>query len=253
MALVLATWRELERRTAINVRQLLSLPNQQQRVAEGAEPGAISRAFEAVLRALEERKESRTRWDSRFKDSAYRSLAVDCAPVVPKLWSSDSTAASISTVVSDTSWDTEGTAHLPLPKGLEGVIARLRECFKEAYRAASGGMKAGSGKAIAAGAASNWELFCATSTGSSDAAASSPLSAVSHAAATAVSSSRTTSKINKKGKQSSRPRETPQRTQQHQQQQQQQVVGLAPGGMGRWSSGKATKRGNGKGDRKGRR
>lgn len=203
MALLLATWRELERRTSATVQTLLLLPQQQQNRqqepratpslpgkrlgslspknacgaagkrnkfrgpstaggkiaaaggggAGGLEPAAIARAFDTVLRALEERKDSRLRWDSRFGDSTYRSLAADCAPVVPALWSEADRE-------DPTAWERDGC--VPLPKALGGVIFRLRECYTEVYRAASGGKTARSGKAIAAGAASNWELLRAS-------------------------------------------------------------------------------------------
>lgn len=169
MALVLATWRELERRTAatvqclLSVRQHLTSPSQLKRrntdvggvgpQAGEPDPGAIARAFDTVLRALEERRESRSRWDSRFADPAYRSLPSDCAPVVPGLWLRSETAGDVR------NWEGEG----PLPKELSGIILRLRECYTETYRAACGGKKADSAKAIAAGAASNWELFRAAS------------------------------------------------------------------------------------------
>ncbi|CAM9888726.1 unnamed protein product, partial [Hapterophycus canaliculatus] len=102
MALVLATWRELERRTASTVQSLMS------------------------LRDEEERRESRSRWGARDASGG-------------------------------------GGVGSPLPRSLVGVISRLRECYTVVYRAASGGKKAGSAKAIAAGAASNWELFRAAS------------------------------------------------------------------------------------------
>lgn len=153
MALVLATWRELERRTALTVQRLMSLGDEEgQGLAAAAEPSAIARAFETVLRVLEERRESRSRWASRFADPAYRSLPEDCAPVVPALWAS-----------ADGGEGKGGGAGSALPRSLAGVISRLRECYTAVYRAASGGKKAGSAKAIAAGAASNWELFRAGS------------------------------------------------------------------------------------------
>ncbi|CAM9326203.1 unnamed protein product, partial [Ectocarpus sp. 4 AP-2014] len=174
MALVLATWRELERRTSLTVQRLMFLrgqgggegvePGGGGRAAEAAvvEPAAIAKAFETVLRALEERRESRSRWSARFADPAYRSLAADLAPVVPALWPAE---GSRSGDVGE-----EGSPLL-LPQSLGGVVSRLRECYTVVYRAASGGKKAGSAKAIAAGAASNWELFRATSSSSGGAGA----------------------------------------------------------------------------------
>ncbi|CAM9874477.1 unnamed protein product, partial [Laminaria digitata] len=192
MALVLATWRELEGRTAATVQCLLALrerlsklkPSPSSRsvgeerggdVAPGArggvglEPAEISKAFDTVLRALEERRESRARWGSRFADPAYRSLPRDCRPVVPAaLWVGGENAAGGALAVAGEQaprrWDDEG----PLPQSLEGVMSRLRECYTESYRAACGGKKAGSAKAIAAGAASNWELYRAASSGGSN-------------------------------------------------------------------------------------
>lgn len=167
MALVLATWRELERRTALTVQRLMSLRDDEGLGLGGArasasaasasavaEPAAIARAFETVLRVLEERRESRSRWSSRFADPAYRSLPADCSPVVPALWPADGGGRGSGGV------DGAGS---PLPQSLAGVISRLRECYTAVYRTASGGKKAGSAKAIAAGAASNWELFRAGS------------------------------------------------------------------------------------------
>lgn len=152
MALVLATWRELERRTALTAQRLMALRDEGLGLVGGApaEPAAIARAFETVLRVLEERRESRSRWASRFADPAYRSLPEDCSPVVPALWPPDGSGGG-------------GRKGSPLPRSLAGVISRLRECYTVVYRAASGGKKAGSAKAIAAGAASNWELFRAGS------------------------------------------------------------------------------------------
>ncbi|CAM9413769.1 unnamed protein product [Ectocarpus fasciculatus] len=174
MALVLATWRELERRTALTVQRLMSLrgggggegvgPGAGGRAAAAAaaavaEPAAIAKAFETVLRALEERRESRSRWEARFADPAYRSLASDLAPVVPALWPAEGRNGG-------SDGGDEGSPLL-LPQSLGGVVSRLRECYTVVYRAASGGKKAGSAKAIAAGAASNWELFRAASSPSS--------------------------------------------------------------------------------------
>ncbi|CAN0002993.1 unnamed protein product, partial [Ectocarpus sp. 8 AP-2014] len=171
MALVLATWRELERRTALTVQRLMSLRGQgggegvgpsgggrAAAAAAAAEPAAIAKAFETVLRALEERRESRSRWGARFVDPAYRSLAADLAPVVPALWPAEGSSGG--------DVGEEGSPLL-LPQSLGGVVSRLRECYTVVYRAASGGKKAGSAKAIAAGAASNWELFRAASSSSS--------------------------------------------------------------------------------------
>lgn len=179
MALVLATWRELEGRTAATVLRLLALRERlpamksspsPRSVGEegngsvsgtgsgaGLEPAEISKAFETVLRALEERRESRARWGSRFADPAYRSLPQDCRPVVPAaLWAGGENARGASAVAgAPRRWDGDG----PLPQSLEEVMSRLRECYTELYRAACGGKKAGSAKAIAAGAASNWELY----------------------------------------------------------------------------------------------
>lgn len=163
MALVLATWRELERRTTLTVQHLMSLQGEGggQGVgptgggrAAAAEPAAIAKAFETVLRALEERRESRSRWGARFTDPAYRSLAADLAPVVPALWPAER---------SNGGDGGEQGSPLPLPRSLGGVVSRLRECYTVVYRVACGGKKAGSAKAIAAGAASNWELFRAAS------------------------------------------------------------------------------------------
>lgn len=167
MALVLATWRELERRTVLTVQRLMSLRDEEsQGLAGGAEPAAMARAFETVLRVLEERRESRSRWALRFADPAYRSLPEDCSPVVPALWpAADSGGGGKGKGGGD-----GGAGSAALPRSLAGVISRLRECYTAVYRAASGGKKAGSAKAIAAGAASNWELFRA---GSSAAASSS--------------------------------------------------------------------------------
>ncbi|CAM9769868.1 unnamed protein product [Ectocarpus sp. 6 AP-2014] len=123
MALVLATWRELERRTSLTVQRLMSLRGQ-----DGGE------------------------------DPAYRSLATDLAPVVPALWPAEGSGGG--------DVGEEGSTLL-LPQSLGGVVSRLRECYTVVYRAASGGKKAGSAKAIAAGAASNWELFRAASSSSS--------------------------------------------------------------------------------------
>lgn len=173
MALVLATWRELERRTALTVQGLMSLRDEEGFdhgdgvLARGAgirstggargaaEPAAIAKAFETVLRALEERRESRSRWGARFADLAYRSLSHDCSPVIPALWPAERGESGGG-----------GGEGLPLPRSLAAVISRLRECYTVVYRAASGGKKAGSAKAIAAGAASNWELFRAAASSS---------------------------------------------------------------------------------------
>lgn len=241
MALLLATWRELERRTSATVHTLLSLPQQQQQqqhqprampslsakglsdsaknaggavgernklrapnaagskvaassaavvTAGGPEPAAIARAFDTVLRVLEERKESRLRWDSRFGDSAYRSLAPDCAPAVPALWSE--------AAEDFMAWERDGC--LPLPKALEGVISRLRECYTEVYRSASGGKKAGSGKAIAAGAASNWELLRASSGFGSGSGSGSGLSPSPPPASSVVEALKTKKKTTQKQK-----------------------------------------------------
>lgn len=161
MALVLATWRELERRTALTMQRLMSLRGEGGQglaaAAAAVEPSAIARAFETVLRVLEERRESRSRWASRFADPAYRSLPEDCAPVMPALWPSGGGCEGEGGGGGD---DGAGSA---LPQALAGVISALRECYTAVYRAASGGKKAGSAKAIAAGAASNWELFRAGS------------------------------------------------------------------------------------------
>lgn len=189
MALVLATWRDLERRTATTVRRLLTLQQQEQQLPpssqsgvgkgkrkgsvgagvaeeEGVtvEPAQIARAFDTVLRALEERKESRSKWELRFADSVYRSLSPDCAPVVPALWVKNEGDAGghVPAANGAGGWEQRG-GEGPLPKLLSGVISRLRECYTEAYRVACGGKKAGSAKAIAAGAASNWEIFQAAS------------------------------------------------------------------------------------------
>lgn len=160
MALILATWRELERRTALVVGRLLSLEH------GGAkpEPTVVAKAFETVLRALEERRESRSRWISRFSDSVYRSLSPDCVPVVPMLWGHEH-ASSISRnsigALERQERDPEVRQGIieELPEDLSSVILRLRECYKKVFRAACGGEKASSAKAIASGAASNWELF----------------------------------------------------------------------------------------------
>ena len=186
MALVLATWRELEGRTAATVQRLLALGERlpvlksspsprsidEERggagvgagrgVGVGLEPAEISKAFDTVLRALEERRESRARWGARFSDPAYRSLPRDCRPVVPAaLWATGGENAGGASAVAGAprKWDGEG----PLPQSLEGVMSRLRECYTASYRAACCGKKAGSAKAIAAGAASNWELYRAAS------------------------------------------------------------------------------------------
>lgn len=155
MALVLATWRELERRTAATVQHLLSLRDAE---AGAVDPPAVARAFETMLRALEERRESRSRWTARFADSAYRSLPPDCSPVVPALWPGDGGGRG-----------GDGEDGSLLPRVLDGVVSRLRECYTAVYRASSGGKKACSAKALAAGAASNWELFRAASSSSSSA------------------------------------------------------------------------------------
>lgn len=160
MALMLATWRELERRTAVVVGHLLSLEH------GGAEPepAVVAKAFETVLRALEERRESRSRWISRFSNSVYRSLPPDCVPVVPMLWGREH-ASSISR---NSVGALEGEERDPevrqgiiegLPQDMASVILRLRECYKKVFRAACGGEKASSANAIASGAASNWEIF----------------------------------------------------------------------------------------------
>lgn len=163
MALVLATWRELERRTALTVQRLMSLRDEGLGVGgawpAAAEPAAIARAFETLLRVLEERRESRSRWSSRFADPAYRSLSADCLPVVPALWP----AAHGGEGSGGCGGGGDGAGSPLLPQSLAGSISRLRECYTVVYRAASGGTKAGSAKAIAAGAASNWELFRAGS------------------------------------------------------------------------------------------
>ena len=164
MALVLATWRELERRTAVAVGRLLSLKRPTSSSSgggseRGPESAAVAKAFDTVLRALEERRESRDKWASRFSDPAYRSLPSDCAPVVPDLWNRKHSDL----VREEEPCSEKGGAVAPLPEALAPVISRLRECYKEAFRAACGGKKASSAKAIASGAASNWELFRAAS------------------------------------------------------------------------------------------
>lgn len=168
MALVVATWRELERRTAEAVKRLLSLQDRTPSTfsshsngggvgrGRALEPAMVSKIFETVLRALEERRESRSRWATRFRDSAYRSLSTDCAPAVPALWADASAGPP--------RWEPgeDVRAFPPLPKDLDEVISRLRDCYTVTYRVACGGKKAGSAKAIAAGATSNWELFRST-------------------------------------------------------------------------------------------
>lgn len=167
MALVLATWRELERRTAATVQHLLSVRAEGCTIATGGggrkskrtassrfEPAAIARAFDTVIRALEERRENRSKWGARFADPAYHSLPSDCAPVVPALWSECAEMDNESWI----SVGRDGKAVL-LPEDLGYIIGRLRDHSREAYRAASGGKKAESAKAIASGGTSNWELF----------------------------------------------------------------------------------------------
>lgn len=138
------------------------------------EPAAIARAFDTVLRALEERRESRSRWAARFADPAYRGLSPDCSPVVPALWPTIGGESSSGGGGSRGGGSGGGVEGLLLPQLLVGVISRLRECYTTVYREASGGKKAGSAKAIAAGAASNWEIFrtavpsCSSSPSSSD-------------------------------------------------------------------------------------
>lgn len=173
MALVLATWRELERRTAARVVHLLTIGARPPETATlgssgaggqrspGLEPTEIARAFDTVLRALEERKEARSRWDARFVDPVYRSLPPDCSPVAPALWG-DGPARDVAP------WLAPGSDGriAPLPKDLGGVVTRLRESYRAAYRAACGGRKADSAKAIASGGTSNWELLLASGSAS---------------------------------------------------------------------------------------
>lgn len=157
MALMLATWRELERRTAVVVGRLLSLKHG----GTEPEPAAVAKAFETVLRALEERRESRSRWASRFSDPVYRTLPSDCVPVVPMLWGHERISRNPAGSVEGEKRDPEFRLGIMegLPEDLAPVILRLRECYKNVFRAACGGEKASSAKAIASGAASNWELF----------------------------------------------------------------------------------------------
>ncbi|CAM9149220.1 unnamed protein product [Choristocarpus tenellus] len=155
MALILATWRELESRTCRTIQRLCC--NTEHFTPVGTTTATV-RAFETMLRALEERKNMREKWDARFTNKAYRSLPPDSVPVPPALWSASDQALTTSGG-SASSGDDNGIALLP--KDLNTTIVRLREAYADAYRRASGGRKAGSGKAIAAGAASNWELFLA--------------------------------------------------------------------------------------------
>lgn len=225
MALVLATWRELERRTALTVQRLMSLRDGGLGAVVAAaaatgggggsvvEPAAITRAFETVLRTLEERRESRSRWAARFADPAYRSLSPDCSPVVPALWPTIGGECS-----SGGGGDGGGEGSL-LPEALVQVISRLRECYTAVYREASGGKKAGSAKAIAAGAASNWEIFRTVASGSSSSAASAAASSSGHGGGKLIW---TSNKHNNKQQQ--------QQQQRHQQQKHKQNQGGGPRG-----------------------
>ncbi|KAG5193084.1 FTO catalytic domain-containing protein [Tribonema minus] len=130
-------WRELERRSHAAVTHLLSPQS------EGAE---LPRAVETLARCLEARRQQRARWAERLADAAYRALPPDAAPLRPGLWGGGGGGGGGS-----------GGGSAALPYDLTGTVAKLRERYAAAHKAATGGTAvATSARALVAGATSNW-------------------------------------------------------------------------------------------------
>ncbi|CAM9118640.1 unnamed protein product, partial [Discosporangium mesarthrocarpum] len=177
MALILATWRELERRSAETVFLLCNTANSPrvggtgQGVTGFRGPRAATRAFATVLLALEERKLLREKWDARFSDRVYQSLPPHSTPEAPNLWLATGKGAVAGVAPTKGGWGLgwddvgEATPAPLLPKDLGSVIAQLRKAYINTCRILHRGKKADSGRAIMAGAASNWELLQAQGQG----------------------------------------------------------------------------------------